>query len=145
MNLDNYFTWSERVNQVGWKAAQRFGVLYTLIKRRSALSIRNGVLTYKKLTRPMIDYAYPIWRSAARSQVRKLQVLQSKCFALRITNLGTLVTGKFTRICVFHSSPTTSEHWLRVSTQIYLMRGTPKFGNLEGTCADQGLTEETHE
>jgi hypothetical protein len=38
-------------------------------------------------------------------------------FALRLTHLGTLVTGKFTRIWGFHSSPTTSEHWLRVSNQ----------------------------
>jgi hypothetical protein len=38
-------------------------------------------------------------------------------FALRLTHLGTLVKGKFTRIWGFHSSPTTSEHWLRVSTQ----------------------------
>jgi hypothetical protein len=38
-------------------------------------------------------------------------------FALRLTHLGTLVTGKFSRIWGLHSSPTTSEHWLRVSTQ----------------------------
>jgi hypothetical protein len=37
--------------------------------------------------------------------------------ALRLTHLGTLVTGRFTRIWGFHSSPNTSEHWLRVSTQ----------------------------
>jgi hypothetical protein len=38
-------------------------------------------------------------------------------FALRLTHLRTLVTGKFTRIWGFHSSPTTSEHWLTVSNQ----------------------------
>jgi hypothetical protein len=38
-------------------------------------------------------------------------------FALRLIHLGTLVTGKFTRIWGFHSSPTTSERWLIVSTQ----------------------------
>jgi hypothetical protein len=43
------------------------------------LSIRNGVLLYKQLIRPMMDYACPIWRSAARSHVRKLQILQSHC------------------------------------------------------------------
>jgi hypothetical protein len=39
-------------------------------------------------------------------------------FALRLTHLGTLVTGRFTRIWEFHSSPTTSEYWLRVSTKV---------------------------
>jgi Flp pilus assembly pilin Flp len=59
----------------------------------------------------------PMWRSTARSHVRKLQVLQSKFLRIATNHLGTWVTGKFTRISGFHSSPTTSEHWLRVSTQ----------------------------
>jgi hypothetical protein len=54
------------------------GVLGPLLIRRSGLSVRNGVLLYKQLIHPMMDYACPIWRSAARSHVRKLQVLQSK-------------------------------------------------------------------
>jgi hypothetical protein len=37
------------------------------------------VLLYKQLIRFMMDYACPIWRSAARIHVRKLQMLQSKC------------------------------------------------------------------
>ena len=32
----------------------------------------------------MMDYACPVWRSAARSHIKKLLVLQSKC--LRIAN-----------------------------------------------------------
>jgi hypothetical protein len=39
-------------------------------------------------------------------------------FALRLTHLGTVVTGKFTWVWGFHSSPTTLEHCLRVSTQV---------------------------
>jgi hypothetical protein len=37
---------------------------------------------YKQLIRPMMDYPCPIWRSAVRSHVRKLQVLQSKCLRI---------------------------------------------------------------
>jgi hypothetical protein len=40
------------------------------------------VRLYKQLIRPMMDYACPAWRSAARSHVRWLQVLQSKCLRL---------------------------------------------------------------
>jgi hypothetical protein len=76
VTLDTQQISSAHVNQVGKKAAQRLGVLGPLLKRRSGLSIRNGVLLYKQLLRPMMDYACPIWRSAARSHVRKLQVLQ---------------------------------------------------------------------
>jgi hypothetical protein len=30
----------------------------------------------------MMDYACPVWRSAARSHIKKLQVLQSKCLRI---------------------------------------------------------------
>jgi hypothetical protein len=53
-----------------------------LLNRKSDLSIRNGVLLYKQLIRPIMDYACPASRSAARSHVRRLQVLQSKCLRL---------------------------------------------------------------
>jgi len=58
------------------------GMLGPLLNRKSDLSIRNGVLLYKQLIRPMMDYACPAWRSAALSHVRRLQVLQSKCLRL---------------------------------------------------------------
>jgi hypothetical protein len=45
-------------------------------------SVRNGVLLYKQLIHPMMDYACPICRSAARSHVWKPQVLQSKCLRI---------------------------------------------------------------
>jgi len=55
-----------------------------LLNRRSDLSVSNGVLLYKQLIRPLMDYACPAWRSVARSHVRRLQVIQSKC--LRLAN-----------------------------------------------------------
>jgi hypothetical protein len=75
VTLDTQLTWSAHVNQVGKKAAERLGVFGTLLNRRSGLFVRNGVLLYKQLIRPVMDYACPIWRSAARSQARKLQVV----------------------------------------------------------------------
>ena len=49
---------------------------------KSDLSIRNGVLLYKQLIRPTMDYACPTWRSTAHTHVRRLQVLQAKCLCL---------------------------------------------------------------
>jgi len=57
-------------------------MLGPLLNSKSDLSIRNGVLLYKQLIRPMMDYACPAWWFAARSHVRRLQVLQSKCLRL---------------------------------------------------------------
>jgi len=57
-------------------------MLRPLLNRKSELSIRNGVLLYKQLIRPMMDYAFPAWRSAARTHVRRLHLLQSECHHL---------------------------------------------------------------
>jgi hypothetical protein len=78
VTLDRRLTWSKHIDQVKKKTAQRLGTLGPLLNRRNSLSIRNGVLLYKQLIRPMLDYACPVWRSAARSHIKKLQVLQSK-------------------------------------------------------------------
>jgi hypothetical protein len=82
VTVDTQLTWSTHINRVGKKAAQRFGVLRPLPNRRSGLSVRNDVLLYKQLIRPVMDYACPIWRSAARSHIRKLQVIQFKCLRI---------------------------------------------------------------
>jgi hypothetical protein len=82
VTLDRRLTWSPHIDQVRKRTAQRMGMLGPLLNRKSDLSIRNGVLLYKQLIRPMMDYACPAWRSAARSHVPRLQVLQSKCLRL---------------------------------------------------------------
>jgi len=69
---DTRLNWSPQIDQVRKRTAQRMGMLCPLLNR-------NGVLLYKKLIRPMFDYACPVWRSAARSHVWRLQVFQSKC------------------------------------------------------------------
>ena len=56
--------------------------MYSLLNRKSDLSVRNGVPLYKQLIRLMMYYAYPAYRSAARSRVPKLQLLQSSCLRL---------------------------------------------------------------
>ena len=71
---------SHRPGQV--EDCSKNGYAGTLLYRKSDLSVRNGVLLYKQVIRPLMDYACPAWRSAARSHVRRLQVLQSKYLRL---------------------------------------------------------------
>jgi hypothetical protein len=54
------------------------GMLGHLMNRKSDFSTRNGVLLYKQFIRPMMDYACPVWRSTARTHVRRMQVFQCK-------------------------------------------------------------------
>jgi hypothetical protein len=58
------------------------GMMGPLLNRKSNLSVKKGELLYKQLIRPIMDYACPAWRSAARTHVQRLQVLQSKCLRL---------------------------------------------------------------
>jgi hypothetical protein len=82
VTLDRRLTWSRLIDQFRKRIAQRMGMLGSLLNRKSDIYIRNGVLLYNQLIRPMMDYACPAWRSVARSHVRRLQVLQSKCLRL---------------------------------------------------------------
>jgi hypothetical protein len=137
--------WPRRhTNQVGRKAAQKLGVLSPLLNRRSGLSIRNGVLLYKQLIRPMTNYVCAVWMSATRSHVRKLQVFQSKCLHIA-TNSHWYVRSR--QIHEDLEIPYFSDH-IRTRSESFDSNladaGTPYFGNKEGTYACHGLSEITH-
>ena len=109
VTLDKRLTWSPHIEQVSRRTAQRMGLLGPLLNRRSDLSIRNGVLLYKQLIRPLMDYACPAWRSAARTHVRRLQVLQSKCLRLVTGAPWYLSNRQIHEDLSVPFSPTTSE------------------------------------
>ena len=62
--------------------AQRMGMLGPFLDIKSYLSVRNGVLLYKQLIRPMMDYACPARRSAARTHIRSYRCYNPNVFAL---------------------------------------------------------------
>ena len=90
-------TWKPHIDQVRRKASQRLDILSPLLNRLSSLSIGNGVLLYKQLIRPVMDYACPVWRHVAPSHLKSLQVIQSKCLRSATAHLGTSVTFSYTR------------------------------------------------
>jgi hypothetical protein len=88
VTLDKRLTWSPHIEKVRKKTSQRLGMMGPLLNRKSDFSVRNGVLLYKQLIRPMMDYVCPAWSSAARFHVRRLQVLNPKVFALLLVPPG---------------------------------------------------------
>jgi hypothetical protein len=60
------------------KDSSKTGCAWPLLNG-TGFSMRNSVLLYKQLIRPMMDYACPIWRSAVRSHFRKLECHNPKC------------------------------------------------------------------
>jgi len=59
VTLDTRLTWKPHIDQVRKRTAQRMGMLGPHLNTKSDLSVRNGVLLYKQLIRPMVDYACP--------------------------------------------------------------------------------------
>jgi hypothetical protein len=66
------------VNHVGKKTTQKLGILEPFHNMKSNLSVRNGGLLYEEHKSSLMEYERPVWRFAARSHDKKLQVLQSK-------------------------------------------------------------------
>ena len=120
VTLGRRLNWSPHIDQIRKRTAQRIGMLCPLLNRRCDLSIRDGVLLYKQLIHPLMDYACPAWRSAARSHVRRLQVLQSKCLRLAtgapwyVSNRQIHEDVGRSAFCRPHQSPD-RELWLKVS------------------------------
>jgi hypothetical protein len=59
VTLDECLIWSPHIDQVRKKTAQRMGMLGPLLNGKCDLSVGNGVLIYKQVIRPMMDYATP--------------------------------------------------------------------------------------
>jgi len=133
LTLDTRLTWSPHIDPVRRKTSQMMGMLVPLLNRRSDLSVRNGVLLYKQLIRPLMDYACLAWRSDARSHVRRLQVLQSKCLRLT-TGVPWYVSNR--QIHEDLGVPLLADH-IRALTESFDSKladvGNPQYGNSEGT------------
>ena len=89
VTLVSRLTWSPHIDQVRKRTAQRMGMLDPLMNSKSDLSVRNGVLLFKQLIRPIMDYACPTWRSAAASMSGGYRCYNPSVFALLLVSPGT--------------------------------------------------------
>jgi len=92
VTLHTRLTCSPHIDEVKKRVAESLGMLGPLLNKKSDLSVRNGVLLYKQLIRPMMDYECPAWRSAARTHLRRLHVLGSNW---NVTAHGEVREGKW--------------------------------------------------
>jgi hypothetical protein len=89
VTLDKRLAWSPHIDQVRKKTSQRMGMMVPLLNRKSYLSVRNGVLLYKQLIRPMMDYVCPAWWSAATPMSGGCRCYNPSVFALLLVPPGT--------------------------------------------------------
>lgn len=75
--LDKRLTWKPHIDYVKSKLQKAMFTIFPLIGKYSPLSIKNKVLLYKSLLRPVITYASPVWDSASVTQINELERKQN--------------------------------------------------------------------
>lgn len=78
LKLDKKLLFKCHIQHAIEKANKAIGLLYPLISRNSSLSTDNKLLLYKVALRPTWSYGCQIYKTAAPSNLKRLQVLQNK-------------------------------------------------------------------
>jgi hypothetical protein len=52
--------------------------MYPLINRKSSLNTKNKILLYKVGIRPILTYGAPVFSTAAKTHLKKIQTTQNK-------------------------------------------------------------------
>jgi hypothetical protein len=76
--LDDKLTWKPHIEHVRAKAIGGMAALRPITGRRSKLSLKNKVLLYKTMIRPVMTYAAPVWAYARPRLIERLQVVQNR-------------------------------------------------------------------
>ena len=64
------------------KATKCIRALYPLLNKKSHLNPKNKIILYKTVIRPILLYGCNVWGKAAKTHIKKIQVVQNK--ALKI-------------------------------------------------------------
>lgn len=93
MHLDKTLTWRTHI----WKKRQqlnlKFRKHYWILGRTSKLSIRNKLLVYNTILKPVWTYGIQLWGTAAKSNISIMERLQSKVLR-SITDAPWFVSNK---------------------------------------------------
>lgn len=76
--LDKRLTYRQHINYTVDKTIKAMRMLYSLLNRRSKLNLKNKLLLYKVCLRPILTYSAPNVNQAAKTHIKKLQVIQNK-------------------------------------------------------------------
>lgn len=82
VTLDKKLLFNKHIYSSCEKALKYFRALWPFLNRRSRLNIKNKNLIFKCVIRPILSYASPIWYRAAKTHLKRLQVIQNKCLKM---------------------------------------------------------------
>ena len=63
------------------------GVLHSLIGRQSTLSVKNKLILFNMIVKPIMLYATSIWGNTCNGNIKTLQIVQNNCLRM-IVNAG---------------------------------------------------------
>lgn len=84
VHLDRRLTFGLHINKKLNECHTRLVILYPLLNRNSSLKMKCSLLLYKSILRPILLYACPVWGTASRSQIRKIQTMQNKILRISV-------------------------------------------------------------
>lgn len=76
--LDKRLTFARHVDHALNKTGKVTRALYSVLNRRSRLFIKNKLLIFKTILRPVYTYGCQVWGGCADTHLKKLQVAQNK-------------------------------------------------------------------
>lgn len=78
MNLDAKLRWKEHIKKKREELNLKYRKLYWLLGRHSELSIRNKLMVYKQVLKPVWTYGIQLWGCACSSNINIIQRFQNK-------------------------------------------------------------------
>lgn len=78
LTLDSKMTWAQHIAKASNKGKAAQAQLMPLLGKKSKMNLTNKVFLYKAIIRPAMLYGCEIWGGAAKTHLKKLQVLQNK-------------------------------------------------------------------
>lgn len=92
--LDPKLHFNEHTSYLQTKALKCIRILYSLINKKSKLNLRNKLLIFKSVFRPILTYAGPVWGNCAKIYLRRLQIAQNKFLKLVLKKPFNFSTNK---------------------------------------------------
>ena len=78
MHLDRRLTWAKHIKTERKELDFRFKNHYWMLGKKSKLSIKNKILIYKVILKPVWIYGIQLWGSSADSNIEIVQRFQNK-------------------------------------------------------------------
>ncbi|VVC38838.1 Hypothetical protein CINCED_3A000701 [Cinara cedri] len=78
LHLDKKLSWKIHINKKLNQGYTRLRILYPLLNHSSTIQMKCSLLLYTAIIRPLVTYACPVWASASKTKIKKLQTLQNK-------------------------------------------------------------------